>query len=240
MRGHGRTLAFVVGVGQAGCAGAPTKSRVPSGHAQAATVEMIGVWYTVVRGDSVAAIAKRHAVPIEDIIELNGLEFPERIEVGQRLYLYGIDELLRRRTARAPAATVVSEPETSARSDYLWPVKKGRISSGFGPRGGRTHKGLDIAAKTGTTVFAARRGKVIYSNNKQRGYGNLVIIQHPGGHVTVYAHNQRNLVDEGKTVRQGAAIAKVGSTGRSSGPHLHFEVRVGGKARNPLDFLPAQ
>lgn len=209
---------------------------------------LIGVWYTVVAGDTVAAIAARHGVPIEDIVELNGLVDPTRIDVGQALFLYGIEELLARK-ARAPADPKDPKdpkdpedpaPDTEGPPQFAWPLKVGVVSSGFGPRGGREHKGLDVAAKTGTPVYAAAPGKVIYSDNKQRGYGNLIIIQHVRGYVTVYAHNRRNLVDEGERVRQGAQIAEVGSTGRSTGPHLHFEVRAGGHAKNPLDYLPAR
>ena len=102
------------------------------------------------------------------------------------------------------------------------------------------HRGIDLAAKPGTPIFAVADGVVVYSDNKQRGYGNLVIIDHGKGVLTVYAHNRRNLVDEGERVRQGARIAEVGNTGRSTGPHLHFELRVKGKAVNPLDYLPAK
>ena len=101
-------------------------------------------------------------------------------------------------------------------------------------------QGIDIAVKPGTPIHAVAAGTVIYSDNKQRGYGNLVIIEHKNRVVSVYAHNRRNLVDEGDSVRQGAPIAEVGNTGRSTGPHLHFELRVRGKAVNPLDYLPAR
>lgn len=214
----------------ASCGGEPPwRTPAPEGP------ELVGVWYTVEAGDSVARIAKTHGVPLEDIVELNGLIDPDRLEPGQVLFLYGVDELVR----RLPEAPEPKRPKGKAPA-FTWPVAAGVVSSGFGMRGRRMHKGLDIAAAPGTTVVAAAAGKVVYSNDQQRGYGNLIIISHAHGYVTVYAHNRRNLVDEGEAVRQGARIAEVGSTGRSTGPHLHFEVRKHKKAVDPIVYLPAR
>lgn len=122
-----------------------------------------------------------------------------------------------------------------------WPVQ-GRISSPFGYRihpilkTKELHTGLDIAAKSGTTVVAANSGNVIKAgwNNS---YGNLLMIDHGGGIVTLYAHNSSLLVKAGDVVSKGQAVSKVGSTGMSTGPHLHFEVRVNGQYKNPMDWL---
>jgi len=122
------------------------------------------------------------------------------------------------------------------KNGMLWPVE-GKITSNFGPRRGSFHDGLDIAAPLGTPILAAANGEVIYSG-ALRGYGNLVILRHRDGYVTVYAHTQKNLVQEGERVRRGQAIARVGQTGRASGPHLHFEVRKDNLAKNPLRYLP--
>ncbi len=214
----------------AACGGEPAwRTSAPEGP------ELVGVWYTVESGDSVARIAKVNKVAAVDIIELNGLVSPDRLEPGQVLFLYGVDELVR----RLPEATKPKRPKGKAPT-FVWPIAKGVVSSGFGKRGRRMHKGLDLAAPAGTAVLAAAAGKVVYSNDQQRGYGNLVILSHAHGYVTVYAHNRRNLVDEGETVRQGARIAEVGSTGRSTGPHLHFEIRKKKKAVDPLIYLPAR
>ncbi len=228
-----RRLAWaLVGLGAGGlltaCAGGPPL------RAEGEAPELVGVWYTVEPGDTLGAIAGTHAVPLEDLVEINGLVDPDRLEVGQVLFLYGVDEAVR----RLPPAEAPSEGVAAPR--FRWPVVVGTLSSGFGPRGGRPHKGVDIAAPPGTPIFAAAAGKVVYSDDKQRGYGNLVILRHAGGYVTVYAHNRRNLVDVGDQVRQGSRIAEVGSTGRSTGPHLHFEIRVEGKAIDPLIHLPAR
>ena len=122
------------------------------------------------------------------------------------------------------------------KSGFVWPVD-GEISSKFGPRGNSFHDGVDIAAPLGTSILAAANGEVIYSGTL-RGYGNLVILRHRDGYVTIYAHTQKNLVTEGEKVRRGQLIARVGQTGRASGPHLHFEVRKDNLTRNPLRYLP--
>jgi murein DD-endopeptidase MepM/ murein hydrolase activator NlpD len=108
---------------------------------------------------------------------------------------------------------------------------------GYGVRQGQRHDGIDIAAPEGSTVQAAAPGEVVYTG-RQSGYGVIVILQHPGGLVTLYAHNSAVLVKEGDRVEAGTPIARVGQSGRTTGPHLHFEVREGTKPRNPLGYLP--
>lgn len=120
---------------------------------------------------------------------------------------------------------------------FKWPVPGSkRISSHFGPRHGRHHDGVDIAAKTGTSIIASANGVVKHSG-WMRGYGKVIVIKHPNGYHTVYAHNSRNIVKRGQKVSQGEVIAKVGSTGRSSGPHLHFEIRKNNKVSNPGKYI---
>jgi peptidoglycan hydrolase FlgJ len=147
-----------------------------------------------------------------------------------------------------PAAQAVNPetqtgPDVSSAEDSLpgWPVKA-LISSRFGMRQDpftsetKFHSGIDIAAEKGTAVSAAMSGKVIMSCNV-KGYGNVVAVDHGEGLVTIYAHNEKNLVKVGDVVKKGSFIARVGSTGRSTGPHLHFEVRKDGTKINPLNFL---
>jgi len=109
---------------------------------------------------------------------------------------------------------------------------RGRISSRYGMRNGRMHRGLDIAAPTGTAIKAADGGKVIFTGRKGN-FGNLVEIDHGNGYVTRYAHCSSINVKTGEKVYKGQVIAKVGSTGRSTGPHLHFEVLKNGRNQNP-------
>jgi murein DD-endopeptidase MepM/ murein hydrolase activator NlpD len=116
----------------------------------------------------------------------------------------------------------------------LWPVKGGKVTSGFGMRGRRPHEGIDIAAPEGTEILAAAAGTVIYAGSGVRGYGNLILLRHPGALVTVYAHNRRNRVVEKETVRAGQVIAEMGRTGNASASHLHFEVRRGEVPEDPL------
>lgn len=118
---------------------------------------------------------------------------------------------------------------------FVWPVN-GVVVSGFGMRWGRMHEGIDITASTGTPIRAAAAGTVIWSGWRG-GYGNAVIIDHGGGLSTVYAHASALIARQGQRVAQGQVIALVGSTGNSSGPHLHFEVRINGVAVDPLLYL---
>jgi len=118
----------------------------------------------------------------------------------------------------------------------IWPVR-GVVTSEYGMRWGRLHAGIDISAPTGTRIVAANGGVVIYAG-AMSGYGNVIVIDHGGGFSTVYAHQSRLGVGDGASVGRGQLIGYVGSTGRSTGPHLHFETRVNGSARNPRNYLP--
>ncbi|MGD2179863.1 peptidoglycan DD-metalloendopeptidase family protein [Lusitaniella coriacea] len=130
-------------------------------------------------------------------------------------------------------------PESPARfNGYMWPTT-GVVTSGYGRRWGRMHKGIDIAGPTGTPIVAAAPGEVVTAGWNSGGYGNLVDIKHPDGSITRYAHNSRILVSKGQWVEQGERISLMGSTGYSTGPHLHFELRPnGGNATNPMAYLP--
>ena len=120
-------------------------------------------------------------------------------------------------------------------SGFIWPVN-GPVVSGFGMRWGRMHEGIDITAPSGTPIWAAASGTIIHSG-WLGGYGNLVVIDHGNGLSTAYAHASSSLVGVGQQVSQGETVSLVGSTGNSSGPHLHFEVRVNGVAVDPLLYL---
>lgn len=121
---------------------------------------------------------------------------------------------------------------------FSWPLNQVNISSQFGRRWGRQHAGIDIAAPTGTPVKAARSGRVIYASQKISGYGKMVVIRHSPSFATVYAHLSRMGVRVGDRVSRGQLIGRVGNTGRSTNPHLHFEIRHRRRAVDPLLYLP--
>ena len=149
-------------------------------------------------------------------------------------------ETLKEATTTYTYTGTTPRPKTASTGHYIWPVR-GRITSNFGRRnvsvGNRYHLGIDIAVPTGTAIKAADGGTVITAGWKGT-YGKLVAIRHDNGTVTYYAHNSSLLVSEGQKVYQGQIIARAGSTGRSTGSHCHFEVRVNGTSVNPRNYLP--
>ncbi|MEM9767209.1 MAG: M23 family metallopeptidase, partial [Cyanobacteria bacterium P01_D01_bin.71] len=132
-------------------------------------------------------------------------------------------------------------PESPNRFDgYMWPTQ-GVLTSGYGWRWGRMHRGVDIAGPVGTPIYAAGAGVVVTSGWNSGGYGNMVDIRHPDGSLTRYAHNSRLMVSPGQQVRQGQQIAEMGSTGYSTGPHLHFEIHIPNQGTvNPIALLPGR
>ncbi len=126
---------------------------------------------------------------------------------------------------------------------FDWPVWEARMSRGFLPRGTkrrkRPHKGIDLAAPRGTAVMSAHDGSVIYTGKGFKGYGKMVMIESPEGWATLYGHLDKIIVHEGAVVKQGEVIGALGNTGRSSGPHLHFEIRKLDGPVDPLPLLPA-
>jgi murein DD-endopeptidase MepM/ murein hydrolase activator NlpD len=147
-----------------------------------------------------------------------------------------------------PAAATPATPEAEPAAlppplpggkGFVWPVE-GRVLGTFGEGPGGTHNdGINIAAAEGTPVVAAETGVVAYTGNELRGFGNLVLIKHAGGWMTAYAHNQAVLVKRGDTVKRGQMIARVGATGAVGEPQLHFEMRRGTRALDPMAYLPA-
>ncbi|MFK8137036.1 MAG: M23 family metallopeptidase [Bdellovibrionales bacterium] len=121
-------------------------------------------------------------------------------------------------------------------NQLYYPLKKFRISRGFSPSG-KNHFGVDFVAPRGTKVFSSHSGKVIYSGSSFSGYGKLVIIEHPDGFATFYAHLHERWVKEGQLVNLQQVIGTVGRTGRTTGVHLHFELRVNKSAVDPIPFL---
>ena len=176
-------------------------------------------------------LAAYDADPIA-VARANQIRSPFDLRPGMLLFLPGVEP-----TAALERLAAVRELENT----YVWPLH-GRLTSYFGRRnlglGTSTfHRGLDIAAPTGSTIVAARTGTVTFAGWSSQGYGNLIKIRHAGGAETWYAHASRILVRVGQSVSQGEPIALVGSTGISTGPHLHLEIHVAGRAIDPLGEL---
>jgi murein DD-endopeptidase MepM/ murein hydrolase activator NlpD len=170
-------------------------------------------------------------------VSLDNLSTQERAEAGEIDALQAQSAAVAARIQAAAAASgSSSEPSPAGNPGGLqWPVNA-PVTSPFGWRWGRLHEGIDLGAPTGTPIHAAAAGTVIYAAWMD-GYGNFVIIDHGGGIATAYGHQSSIAVTEGESVAQGQVIGYVGSTGHSTGPHLHFEVRVNGNAVDPLGYL---
>lgn len=141
--------------------------------------------------------------------------------------------------AAAAQAAAAADAAEHAKAGQAARPGLGRISSTFGPRWGRMHNGVDLAAGTGSPIFAVLGGTVTTAGS-DGGYGKAVRIKHNDGTVTLYAHNSAVIVRPGQRVVTGEKIAREGNTGNSTGPHVHFEVRTGGKPVNPLSWLRAR
>lgn len=187
-----------------------------------------GVYHTVEEGQTLYDIAVAYNVPVETLKLANSITDEKKLAIGTRLWIPGAKELV----------AVSSDSKRKAKHGSLsWPVDGGIITSRFGPRNGRNHDGIDIGAKEGTPILAAADGKVVF-NGWMHGYGRMLIVKHANHLTTVYAHNSKNKVRKNSRVKRGQIIGEIGQTGRSTGPHLHFEVRNDTHPKNPLLYLP--
>lgn len=190
--------------------------------------------YVVQRKDTLYKIARENGMTVEELKKLNNLTSND-ISVGQKIWLAGTPSP----SDKDGKSPLISEAELQKsgllRDDLAIPTI-GKVTSEFGLRHGRPHKGIDIFAKTGTPIYAVLDGVVVYSG-VQGNYGNVIVLEHPDFVMTVYAHNSINLVKVDEKVSKGQLIGYVGSTGNASGPHLHFEYRIKGKAINPRKVL---
>jgi murein DD-endopeptidase MepM/ murein hydrolase activator NlpD len=215
----------------------------------------VAVTHTVARGETGYSISRRYGVDLTSLVRINSLSAPYRLRVGQRLRIPAGGRSARSASAtppsRAPAAqsttpnrpsdrTRVGAPPPRQGSTFAWPLE-GRILVGFGSLGDGLHSdGINIRSARGASVKAADAGVVAYAGNELRGFGNLLLIRHDGGWVTAYAHNEQLLVSRGDRVRRGQSIASVGSSGGVSEPQLHFEVRRGTTAVDPVRYLASR
>ncbi|HEY1058829.1 MAG TPA: peptidoglycan DD-metalloendopeptidase family protein [Limnobacter sp.] len=238
---------------------APVIDRLPTRNVEGGYQAVDG-YYTVVGGDTLYKIALEFGLDWRELARANNITDPNRIFVGQRLKVEGIssapavagagtttDSNGVEVTPVAPAGgakpveapkvietTPVEPPKPFAATlGFVWP-HPGEVLQGY--KAGSS-KGLDIAAKVGDPVVAAQAGRVVYSGNALRGYGNLIILKHDNNLLTAYAHNKTLLVKEGDPVTKGQKIAEAGQSDADR-PKLHFEVRKQGKPVDPMDYLP--
>ena len=202
-------------------------------------------------GDTLLKISQRYGLTIAELLRLNpGLDTARLVVGSQVQVVQSSPSRARMLLGLAPMGSGgLSWPELPqfgenrrpfpgrGAGNLAWPAQ-GTFTSGYGWRWGRMHKGIDIANNVGTPIVAAARGRVTFAGWHDGGYGYLVEITHEDGTLTRYGHNSRLLVREGEQVDQGQTISQMGSTGRSTGPHLHFEVLPPGEgAMNPMLFL---
>ncbi|MDD2229614.1 MAG: LysM peptidoglycan-binding domain-containing protein [Candidatus Cloacimonetes bacterium] len=190
--------------------------------------------YVVQKKDTLYRIATNNGMTVDELKRLNNMTGND-LRIGQRIYLAG-----KKRPDGSISPTEIrpedEQKKDKTRTDLIMPVD-GRVISEYGLRNGRPHKGIDLSAKQGTPVYAVLDGTVVYSG-VQGAYGNVIVIEHPEFVMTVYAHNEKNLVNVNDVVKQGQQIGTVGATGNAQGSHVHFEYRLKGKALNPRNVLP--
>ena len=202
-----------------------------------------GVIHKIKKGETIGAIAKKYGSDVEKILAANRVNSAEQIQIGEELVIpdgkppalpaprlpqpLGNVRDIFRPTSEAPPGRVADG------INLAWPTDQKRINQYF--RGSR-HPGIDINGRLDNAIYAADAGIVTFSGWNKSGYGNMILIDHGNGVITRYAHNSKHFVKAGDQVAKGQTIAMIGSTGRSTGPHVHFEIYVGGVRRNPFEF----
>ncbi len=200
-----------------------------------------GVYHRVKRHQTLWRICKTYGVDIDEVARVNHIRDSSHIREGQRIFIPGAKKVLKVDIYIDDIGGKRGQPEDMkkialAKGHFIWPVK-GKVTQEFGIRGTVKHAGIDISARMGTPIRASNSGKVLYSGNEIEGFGNIIIIKHNQGFITVYAHNETNYVAEGERVGKGQIIGRVGNTGRTSGPRLHFEIRKNNRPVNPRLLL---
>ncbi len=207
----------------AGCAAKPY--YIPPQQAR----RMPGIYHRVKRGETLWRIAKTYEVNLEKIVRVNRIPDAARINSGQLIFIP---------SAKEKRKTLTHDELKKGNTTFIWPLK-GKVISYYGAKKGNVkNKGIDIRAREGSRVVASRSGKVSFCDKKVKGYGRTIIIEHQNDYSTVYAHNSRILIKLGDWVNQGMVIAYAGSSGRTSIPTLHFEIRKKHQPQNPFHYLP--
>ncbi len=186
---------------------------------------------------SLKELARRYNMSEDFLHQANQYPFWKSSVRNEEVFIPGLVKPEGTEVLASSPSTPVGSPPSSLPFSLIWPVE-GRITSRFQSDSRPDHSGLDIAAPRGTPIKAAADGRVVYSDNRISGYGNMVILEHKEGFFTVYSHNQRNAVRPGQQVQQGETIGYIGMTGRATGPHLHFEIRHHDTPLDPEKHLP--
>ena len=247
-------------------AAAPVTATAPAPVAAAMPASNAGV-HVVASGDTLSKIARRYNKPANEIAKANNIQSTATLNVGDRLVIPGAQAAVKPNapalgTAKPAPSAAVKEAEptqsaavitpapdtldkdatklaegTGALPKFRWPAN-GRVIAGYGPTpNGQQNDGINIALPENTPVKAAEDGVVAYAGNELKGYGNLVLVRHPNGYVTAYAHAKELLVKRGDQVKRGQVIARSGQTGNVNAPQLHFEIRKGASPLDPTRFL---
>lgn len=201
-----------------------------------------GIRHTVAKNENISKIATKYGVDIDKIVDSNDIEPDEALKIGQKLFIPGGKKIIETTTVikRTYSGTTITQNTGQTANQkpaytggkLLWPTVGARITQYYS----WSHKGLDIANKTGTPLYAAEAGTVERSGWSS-GYGYNVVINHGGGLKTLYAHASKLHVSAGDKVQRGDIVANMGSTGWSTGPHIHFEVILNGVKQNPLNYI---
>jgi len=235
---------------------APAPNASPAGHSAAPASSEVHV---VAAGDTLSKIARQYGKPLPELAKANNMQPNAKLNVGDRILIPG-GRIIRAKNegdqgtaiaskpegrevaavvtpAEAPNPVTSSKPNAEAAPGLRWPVH-GRVIAAYGSKSnGQVNDGIDVAVPENTPVKAADDGVVAYAGNELKGYGNLVLVRHPSGYVTAYAHAKELLVKKGDPIKRGQVIAKSGQTGNVEVPQLHFEVRKGTTPIDPMQFL---
>ncbi|MFA5644249.1 MAG: peptidoglycan DD-metalloendopeptidase family protein [Patescibacteria group bacterium] len=201
-----------------------------------------GIRHIVAKNENISKIASKYGVTIESIAEGNDIDLDDSLKIGEKIFIPGGKKIIQTTTVtnRTYSGTSITQNTGNTANQQpaytggklLWPTVGARITQYYSWR----HQGLDIANKTGTPLYAAEAGTVL-SSGWSNGYGYNVVISHGGGLKTLYAHASKLHVKAGDQVGRGDIIADMGSTGWSTGPHIHFEVILNGVKQNPLNYI---
>ncbi len=239
----------------------------PAAAPRATPVVQNNLVHVVNPGETLTKIAKMYGKPLKDVAAANNIAPYKMVRMGDRIVIPGGRAATPAPVAAAaprttiPQRTASAMPSNSARlitpaqeqpagepgpakaepmsasPEFRWPVR-GRVIAGFGPKPtGQQNNGINLAVPEGTPIKAADDGVVAYAGNELNGYGNLVLVRHPNGYVTAYAHASELMVKRGDSIKRGQVIGKSGQTGNVTSPQLHFEVRKGATPVDPMQFL---